>query len=890
MRRFLLRLLSFVRFNRADADLARELEAHLRLLEDRFVVDGMPRDEASAAARRAFGGQLEQVKARHRDARSFRWLDESWLDAKLGARMLIKYPGLTLIAVVALSVAIGGGAAYLEFVNDAIRPRLPVTGGDRIVGIQLWDTTTGEADHRALHDFAAWREGVTSVEDLGAYRPMEHNLITEEGRAEPVHGVEINASAFRLVPTPPQLGRTLIEADERPGSPPVVVLGHGLWQARFGSDPAIVGRTVRLGSVAHTVVGVMPEGFGFPVNHVLWAPLRLSAAGMQRGQGPPIKIFGRLALGVRLETAQSELTSLALRRETDSPAANHRLRPRIRPYVESLWSSFKDGLLQMRILYAVNLFFVALLAVCGANVATLVFGRTIMREGEITLRTALGASRGRIVAQLFVEALVLSSLAAAVGLAVASYGLRWGKAAWLSGTTGGAAPPFWWNDRLSVETFLYAGLLALLAAVMVGVLPALKATGAQMQSRLKTAAAGGTSMKFGGAWTAVIVTQVAITVVFLLAVVSLGWNYYANEYRGGDVAFPREKYLSARLEPDREKATPILREFERRLNTEPGVVGVTHATAFPGMKHSEFFVEFQSIAPSLPADRPLWVQSAAVAASFFDTFDARIIAGRAFTPADVNLDRPVAIVDQTFVQKVLGGRSPVGQWVRQPQNSERPRPGPWYEIVGVVSDLSVAPTKTSEDAVLYRPATPGADAPVWIAVRVDDDARSLAPRLRTIAAAVDPTLRLYDVMRLDQVNESDQLASQFFLRALALVSAVALTLSTAGVYSLMAFTVARRTREIAIRAAVGADRRHLLKDIFSRAFGQVAVGVAAGSIPGALLVAAGAPEIARGSAPSVAAVALAGVATFMLTVTLLACSVPARRVLRIEPVDALRAE
>jgi hypothetical protein len=394
--------------------------------------------------------------------------------------------------------------------------------------------------------------------------------------------------------------------------------------------------------------------------------------------------------------------------------------------------------------------------------------------------------------------------------------------------------------------------------------------------------------------------QIALTVIFLLTVVSLGWNYYANEYRGGDVAFARAQYLSARLQPDRETPDPSSRdndrlnntflELEQRLMVEPGVIGVTYTTAYPGLKHSEFFVEFQGIAPSAPAHGPLWVQSAAVAPDFLSSFNARMVAGRAFTPADANLNRPVAIVDQTFVETVLGGRSPLGQWVRQPQNSENPSPGPWYEIVGVVSDLSVAPAKTSEDAVLYRPVTPGAMNPVRVVVHVDGDARALAPRLRTIGAATDPTLRLYDVMTLDQVNESDRFASQFFFRAFAIVSAVALILSTAGVYSLMAFTVARRTREIAIRAAVGADRRHILRDIFTRAVAQVGLGVVAGSIPGGLLVAAGAPEAARAALPAVVTLAIAGVVSFMLAVVIFACAVPARRALRVQPVHALRAE
>jgi hypothetical protein len=239
------------------------------------------------------------------------------------------------------------------------------------------------------------------------------------------------------------------------------------------------------------------------------------------------------------------------------------------------------------------------------------------------------------------------------------------------------------------------------------------------------------------------------------------------------------------------------------------------------MKHGEFFVEFRDTPARLPADGPLWVQTASVADNFFDAFGASIISGRAFNTSDVELNRPIAIVDQAFVQQVLDGRNPIGQWVREPQNSENEKSGSWYEIVGVVADLSVAPAKTSEDAVIYLPAGPSAVSRSHVVVQLNTDARSFAPRLRTIAAEVDPTLRLYDVMGLDQVNEADQVASGFFLRAFAVVSAVALLLSTGGVYSMMAFTVARRTREIGIRTAIGADRWQILTGLFSRAFRQV---------------------------------------------------------------------
>lgn len=225
------------------------------------------------------------------------------------------------------------------------------------------------------------------------------------------------------------------------------------------------------------------------------------------------------------------------------------------------------------------------------------------------------------------------------------------------------------------------------------------------------------------------------------------------------------------------------------------------------------------------------MRSTSVAQDFFDTFDAPIVSGRNFTPADADFDRPVVIVDQTFVQTILGGRDPVGLRVRQPQNSENPTAGPWYQIVGVVRDFSTAPDKSSEDAMLYRLAAPGTAAvPMHLVVRARGAANSLAPTVRSVAAATDPTLRLYDPVPLDEIDRAEVLTHGFLIRALAIVCAVALLLSTAGVYSLMLFTLSRRTREIGIRTALGAAPRRIVTAIFSRAFVQVGLGVLAGSV------------------------------------------------------------
>src|SRR5688572_21446026 len=228
IRRFFSRLIAFFRAGKVDSDLAREITAHLQLVEDQFVAEGMPRDEARYAAKREFGG-VEQAKERQRDTRSFRWLAGWSMDLKLGARMLVKTPGLTIIGVIALAVGIAAGAAYFEFVTDLLRPTLSFPGADRLVGLLNWDLAKGDVEDRSLYEFAAWKTQLTTVEELGAARQIEESLITEHGRGEAARGWEISASAFRVVPIPPLYGRPLLDDDEKPAATDVVVIGEDLW-------------------------------------------------------------------------------------------------------------------------------------------------------------------------------------------------------------------------------------------------------------------------------------------------------------------------------------------------------------------------------------------------------------------------------------------------------------------------------------------------------------------------------------------------------------------------------------------------------------------------------------------------------------------------------------
>ena len=301
------------------------------------------------------------------------------LDLKIGFRMLKRYPGLTAIATFGIAFAIALSAIYFEGIDKWQNPRLPIRDGDRIVSISNWDVAASTTERRLLSDFALWREQLASVENLGAAIPFVRNLATADGHIEPVRGAELTANAFRLLGTPPLLGRVLVDADEQPTQPPVAVLGHAVWASRFSSDPAVVGQVVKLGSVSATVVGVMPEGFGFPVNERIWMPLRTDGATLEPRTGPLVSVFGRLAPGKSIDDARAEIEVAGARMAASNPQTHEHLRPRITPYAKP---DFEGGEFRWLrgLLYLVNGVFLMLLAIVCTNVATLVFARTATRS------------------------------------------------------------------------------------------------------------------------------------------------------------------------------------------------------------------------------------------------------------------------------------------------------------------------------------------------------------------------------------------------------------------------------------------------------------------------------------------------------------------------------
>ena len=495
-------------------------------------------------------------------------------DYKLGLRMLRKYPGLTLAGGLALAIAIGVGAGWYDLLGKIIAPTIPLAEGDRLVPIETQNALTNEPEPRVARDFLEWRRELRTIADLGAYRTATRNLVADNAAPEPIQVAELTAAAFGTARVSPLLGRALIGSDETPGAPRVVVLGYDAWQRSLGGRQDVVGSIVKLGNTPSTVIGVMPKGFGYPFNHDAWTPLPLRAS-YEALEGGAIGVIGRLAPGVSREQANAELRLFGERTAAAFPATHAHLRPR----VVRLGGTPDD--LDIAQLALRNVPALLVLAIACLSVGTLFYARTATREGEIAIRSALGAGRARILGQLFVEALVLTSVAAPVGLIAADRALAWGIES-VNGASGGA--PFWMRPGLKLSTILYAGGLAVVSAALLSLLPALKVTRARLQPHLANLGSGGATLRFGRVWTGAMIVQVAVTAIGIpVAMESVSQTMRKLQLRA---QFPSREYLAARIDVDGpfgEETTPAfaerrertVAELQRRIAQEPGVIAVT---------------------------------------------------------------------------------------------------------------------------------------------------------------------------------------------------------------------------------------------------------------------------------------------------------------------------
>ena len=812
----------------------------------------------------------------------------SWPDLKLSLRLLVRSPGLTVVSTVGIAVGIAIASAMFGYIHSNFDPALPLDEGDRIVALENWDIERNNENRHSLHDFVTWRDQMTSVVEISAFRELSATMRAGDFVPETVRIAAMSASGFHVARVPPVLGRVFTPDDERQAAAPVVVIGYTVWQSRFEQSRSVLGQQVRFGNVQYTIVGVMPEGFAFPVNHQYWIPLRANPSTIPRGAGPELFVFGRLAPGATMASAQGELSVIGQRAAAEFPQTNATLKPMVWGYTRPI-NDTTDASLESIVMGQVVV--TLLLIVVAFNVAILLYARTATRRGEIALRTALGASRGRIVSQLFVEALVLSLAPALLGLALGQYAVELGNRITALDVMDGVAP-FWLEHGIQPATMLYVLALVVVTAAIAGILPALHATRRRGGADLRQLG-GSTGMRLGWMWSALIVAQVAFAVAVLPAAIKLGINEIRTYLTQPN--YPIEELVAAAVVTEN-TSTPFgnrLLEMRRRLQAEPEVTGVTFTGSLP-QRNITGRIEFEGI-PLEGAPPPNWsrgLTTFGIDTDYLAVYGLRVVAGRPFNALDASASDGRVIVDRSFVQRYLNGTSAVGRRMRYAANGPTRPPSPWYEIVGVAENLRQNPIDPDVlgPTVLY-PVAPEQLTSASLTARLRGSAASrmnegFARKAHDILAAVDPALRMNEVRASFQADSEDALAVRLAAIGLSSILVTVLLFSAAGVYSLMSFTVAQRRREIGIRAALGASPMRVLRSVFSRVAAQVGVGVVLGAL-GAMVIAPLSDDAVLAARLSMVTPA---VALIMVLVGVVAAYGPARRSLRIQPTEAVRAD
>jgi len=795
---------------------------------------------------------------------------------RFGFRMLRKTPSAVAMVLVALSLGIGLSAVMFSLIQGAVLARLPVERGDQIVRIQRSDPSTARAD-----DYATWVSRQRSFAALGAYDLSTVTLSVEGTGGDPVRAAAITPSIVPLVAVLPQLGRPFTEADAIAGAPAVILVGHDLWRDRLGSDPSVLGRVVRVNGRPAQIVGVMPRGFGFPLDEQVWSPLdtdpthAAGAAFIPTGEARGV--VGRLRDGTSAPAAAKELTFITTELDREKRGdSGLQSDVKVRGYTD-LFS--KPGQSTTLAALMLGVAFLVLLVACS-NVANVLLARAVARRREIAVRLAIGASRARITTQLLIETSLLAAMGAVGGVAVAIVATR---------NIGAAMPagmPYWIQVGIDWPVLGFVVVVAGVAALMAGLVPALQAARSNTHDVLKDDARGSSTFHVGRMMRKLIGVEIALS--FVLLVLAGLFIRSATNFQATDFAFrPTGVYSALVRLPDAATSDPAAqaRRSERlreTLTALPQAAGAALTTAVPGVGSSQVAaVEIDGRRGAAGASR---ARSITVSPGFFELFRTRLIAGRDFDTRDRPDAVPVAIVNESFARRYM----PDGALDHRVRLSGRDGKGEWLTIVGVTQDLMEGGVEGWDPEAVYLPFSQHAQTAFTIVVRPRASFESLPVAVRESLLALEPDMALFDVQRLEAVIY-DANSGYTWLSILFLVSGgVALFLAALGLYGVMAFWVIQRTREIGVRMALGSQRRDIVRLVLRQGFAQTSVGLVAGLL---LAVAAAVPlRSAMFGVTPYDPVVFASVLGVMLAAAWLGCWMPARRATRVDPLRAMMSE
>lgn len=792
-------------------------------------------------------------------------------DLRSAARSLLRSPGSTAVVVLTLAVAIGANSLGFSVVHGVLLRPLPYPEPERIV--RIWETApSGPDELRSLAHptLADWQRGQRSFEALALFGPWSGDL-AGEGRPEQIPGAMVSGDFFRALGVTPAQGRAFVAAELRPGGPRAVLLGDGLWRRRFGADPAVVGRTLTLNGQPFSVVGVLPRGFAYPKGAELYASTAIDHEHDAR-EARHLSAIGRLRRGATIEGATAELLAIERGLGERMPGSYRGYGVRLYPLHEWIVGDARPAITVLAAVVA------AVLLLACANVANLMLHRALRREREVAVRTALGASGFRLVRLFLAESVTLAVLGAALGLGLAAGGLRLLRA--------GAADRFPRLDEVALDrnALLFTAGLALLTGLLAGLLPAFHAVSrrvrATVESGGRAASAGVSRMRLRGA---LVVAQTAIAVSLLVVAGLLLRSLWGIASVEPGLVTERVLAFHVGLPPERHEDTPFVVEFYRRLQERlaavPGVVDVAFASRLPlsGEDHSS---SFRMLGEPEEAGRERSAQDRAVAPGYFRTLGIPV-RGREITAADGPAGPPVALINETFARRHFAGRDAIGEWFVPSRAGEVPR-----QIVGVAGDTRQFGLDVPAEPEYYLPHTQDPWPWMHVVVRSSGPPLRLVPALERAVWSLAPDMPLTEVRTMEEMEGATLAARRWNALALFTFAAIALALASVGAYSVMAYMIGERRREMGIRLALGARPAVLQRATLGQGLALAGWGAGLG-----VLAAAAAT---RGLGSLLFGVSALDPATFAAVVALVVAAVglasllPARRAAGVDPVVVLR--
>jgi predicted permease len=800
---------------------------------------------------------------------------QEWLqDLRYGVRMVVKRPGTSAIAIVALALGIGLTTTMFSIVEGVILRGLPFEESDRILRLSRATVQQPDrSDQLPVHDFVDWRDRQTSLESLAGYFGAAAVVAGDTALPERLRGVRVTPNLMQVLRVAPVAGRDLSEADAAPGAPAVALISYRQWQSRFGGRRDAVGAVVRLNGTPTTIVGVMPEKFGFPEAEDVWMPQGIELPS-KRGEGTRFNAIGRLRDGVTLERAVSEITGIAGQLAAAHPE-NKDVVARVAPFIAQ---AIPDRI--RTTFYAMLGAVLGVMLIACVNVTNLQLARAAERSKEYAIRAALGSGRWRILRQALAEGLVLSLAGAAIGLGIAQAGTTY-----FMGAIADTQPPFWIDVRLDTTVLLFVTAIIVAATLVSSMAPGLRVARLDANAVLKDDTRGATSLRMGrfGRWLVV----VEVTVSCVLLVVSglmvrsiLATSRIDYAFATTDVFFAQTQ-LDQRLYDDMAAVRRAAADLDARLAPVPGVRRAALTTSVPGFGGSPAF-SLEGVAYARPEDRPRAVQVAATP-GYFEVLGVEARAGRLFGEADLDGAAPVAVVDEAFVARHLSQGGVVGRRIRFGDEKQ-----PWLTIVGVVPSLV---ERMRDDQIIesvYRPFAQAPQRGVTIVARTAGDPLALGPVIRTAVAQAFQDTPLTNVNSLAGEFWRQGWAFRLFGGLFLTFGASALLLAAAGLYGVMAFTVRRRTQEIGVRMALGASQRGVLRMVLWQGIWRVSLGIVLGLLPGWYL--GGLMQALLANVSPADPVVHATTAATLLVAGTLATLVPALRASSVDPVTAIGRE